>query len=701
MNKSGGIGMFFKKQQKGLKLKHKIMIAMVSCSLFIAAVIGFISITKSEDVLEDYAYEHAKLIVENHSKDLNNMIEEIENSVEGLALTTLLMLDDVQSLQTNADYVKNFQEEVRPIARQFAKETEGAMTIYLRFNPAFTEPTSGLFHADVYNDGILDELVPTDFSQYEPGDTKNVGWYYIPIQAKEPTWLDPYLNENIGVEIISYVIPLFKEGVEIGVVGMDINFNRFTEAIAEMKPMPSSYGALLNADEQFLIHPTYTEKDSLADVHTTLAQQVEEVESAAILTEIDGKEEIVSFSKLSNGFNLLLSSPKAEIYKDVDLMKRIIWLIACISIVLSILIAIYLSNKITKPVHNLIRDMKKVQSGDLTIQSDIQIKDEIGEIAMNFNQMTMQLRGMASNINSISSKVIQASSELTLTSEETAASSEEVTASIEEMAMGNSEQARSVQKGAEITRDLSDEAQELAVATDTIRILTDQLLIEQQTGAKVLYHLVETTQKNEQASEHIGMVISRLNDKTGTIVKVLETIQTIADQTNLLALNAAIEAARAGKAGEGFSVVANEIRTLANQSRESTSHIRQIVEDIFEDTRLTFDAMTEVQEATTKQVGVVSDVQQTIGNLSYSIDSINKLINENVQTIHIFTDDAHKLATEIENISGVSEEQAAASTEISVIMQNQVKEIESISTATTELHDLINELQKTVSEFKL
>ena len=693
--------MFIKKRKLGLKLKHKITIAMVSCALFIAAIIGYISITKSEDLLEDYAFDHAKLTVENHSKDFNHMIGKIENSVESLALTTLLLLDDVQLLQTDSDYVKDFQEEIRPIARQFAKETDGAMTVYLRFNPEFSDPTSGLFHADVYNDGILDELVPTDFSQYEPGDVENVGWYYLPTKAKEPIWLDPYTNDNIGVEMISYVIPLFKEGVEIGVVGMDINFNRFTEAIAGMKPMPSSYGTLLNREQAFLIHPLYTEKDSLMDIHTKLAQKVEEEESDVMLTEIDGKEEIVSFSQLSNGFNLLLSSPKAEVYKNVDLLKRIIWIIAGISIIVSILIAVYLSNKITKPVHLLISDMKKVQSGDLTIRSVVRTKDEIGEIATNFNQMTMQLHEMAFNITGVSSKVIQASSKLTLTSEETAASSEEVTASIEEMAKGNHEQAISVHKGAEITRDLSDEAQALAVATDSIQQLTDQILIEQQTGIKVLHNLVEITKKNEAASDHIGRTITSLNDKTGSIVDVLEAIQTIADQTNLLALNAAIEAARAGKAGEGFSVVANEIRTLANQSRKSTSHIRQIVEDIFEDTSLTVKAMNGVKETTTKQVGVVGDVQQSIGNLSVSIDSINKLINENVKTIHLFTDDAHKLATEIENISGVSEEQAATSNDISAIMQNQVKEIEGISISSTQLHDLINELQKTVSEFKL
>ena len=683
------------------KLKHKLMIAMLVCSLFIALLMGTVSIQKSEELLEDYAFDNSKLLVENHSKDLNNMIDNIESSIEGLALTTLLMLDDVESLQTNPDYVKDFQEEIRPIARQFADETEGAMTIYLRFNPKFTEPTSGVFHADVYNDGILDELVPAGFSQYDPDDVENVGWYYTPVKAKEPTWLDPYHNDNIDADVISYVIPLFKEGVEIGVVGMDVNFNLFTDAVAEMKPTQSSYGALLNANQQFLIHPTYSQEHSLADIHARLSGKITDEQSAVLSTVMDGNEEIVSFSHLANGHYLLLSSPKNEVYKSVYLMKQVIWALAGASVVVSILIALYFSNQITKPVNALVRDMKKVQQGDLTIQTDIRSNDEIGEMATNFNQMTTQLHEMASNITAISNSVRSASAELSQTSEETAASAEEVTNSIGEMASSSLDQARSVQQGAEITRHLSGECLELSESTNHIRTMTDQVLFEQHEGVEVLQRLIETTKNNEQATGHIGTVIIRLNDKISSIVKVLETIQAIADRTNLLALNAAIESARAGEVGRGFAVVANEIRSLANQSKESTDHIREIVGNIFEDTNLTVEAMNELQGSTTVQTAVVGNVQQSIQNLSQSIDSINGLITGNVTSVDSLTKEAARMAIEIENISGISEEQAASSSEISTIMQSQMKDIESVSISTAKLHELINDLQNTVTRFKL
>lgn len=685
----------------GLTLTYKLMIAMTSCSLFIALLMGTVSVKKSEELLEDYAFNNAKLLVENNTADLNGLISVIESSVDGLALTTLLMLDDIEALQTNRAYVKDFQEEIRPIARQFAKETEGAMAIYLRFNPKFTEPTSGLFHVDVYNDGILDELVPTDFSQYDPTDLENVGWYYTPVEAKEPTWLDPYHNDNVGVDMISYVIPLFKEGVEVGVVGMDINFDLFTNAIANMKTTASSYGALLNANQDFLIHPTYTADQSLADIHSSLSKKIVDEQSAVVSTVMTGREEILSFAQLSNGHHLLLSAPKDEVYESVYLMKRIIWILAGVGVGVSLFIALFLSNKMTKPIRALVSDMKKVQQGDLTIQTPIVNEDEIGEMATNFNQMTNELHEMATNITKISSRVRNASADLSQISEATTASVQEVTTSIEEMSSSSLEQAQSIQKGAEITRQLSNECDQLAASSNHIRAMTDQVLMEQHKGLNVLQRLIVTTGENEQATMQIGTVISSLKEKITNIVKVLETIQVIADQTNLLALNAAIESARAGEAGKGFAVVANEIRSLANQSKASTHHIREIVGNIFEDTNLTVEAMKNLQLSTTVQTDVVGNVQQSIGNLCGAIDRINELITGNVVSVQSLAGEAVNLAAEIEIISGISEEQAASSTEISTIMQVQMKDSESVYVSTVKLHDLINDLQNTVTRFKL
>ncbi|MFK2827100.1 methyl-accepting chemotaxis protein [Bacillus sp. B190/17] len=680
---------------------HKLMIAMTACSLLIVAIMGTVSVTKSKELLEKYAFEHAKLSVDNHSKSLNVTIEKIQSSVDGLAVTTLAMLDDVEALKTDPAYVASFQEKVRPIADQFSKQTEGAMAFYIRFNPTYTAPTSGLFHADTNNDGTIEQLVPTDFSQYDPSDIEHVGWYYVPMKAKEGTWLDPYNNENINVKMISYVVPLFKDGEEIGVVGMDIRFDLFSDAVANMKTSPHSYGALLNANQQFLIHPTYTQQETLEKVNHGLSEQLKGQGSGVAAVNAGKQEEIVSFSRLANGQYLLLASPKEEVYKNVHFISKLIWIVAIISILISILLSLYLSGQLTKPMRLLVRDMKKVQNGDLTVRTDIIHNDEVGEAAANFNLMTEQLHGMATSIHDVSNKVREASIELSSTSQETAASTEEVTTSVDEIAIGNNEQARFIHNGASITRHLSEEFHGLASTTEHIQNAARQMMNEQQDGILILQNLVTTTEKNEQATGHIETVIHQLNQKTEHIVEVLQTIQTIADQTNLLALNAAIESARAGEAGKGFAVVANEIRSLANQSKEATDHIRQTVQDIYHDTTLTVDAMAQVKETTGEQTNAVTKVHDSIQHLSQSIYEISKQMGQHSDSIMTLNKEVEHLASEIENISAVSEEQAAASSEISTIMHQQAKDVEKVNTSIEQLHQLVNELQNMVKTFKL
>ncbi|PAQ13661.1 hypothetical protein CD798_14770 [Bacillaceae bacterium SAOS 7] len=690
-----------KRHNRGLKMRHKIMIAMIACSLLIATIMGSVSISKSKELLEKYAFEDAQLSVGNDAKELNITIEKIETSVNGLAVTTLELLDDVKAFQTNPAYLSAYQEKVRPIAVKFAEQTEGAMAFYIRFNPTFSPPTSGVFHADSNNDGKIEQLVPTDFSQYDPNDLAHVGWYYIPMKAKKAVWLDPYKNENINVDMISYVVPLIKDGVEIGVVGMDIRFDLFSNAVNEMKTTSQSYGVLLNASQQFLIHPTYKQQDSLVNVNQTLSTYINEKPSGVLSTTMGKEEEIVAFSQLANGHHLLLHSPKAEVYEHVDEMTQLIAMLAVGSILISVLLSIYLSRQLTKPLRLLVSDMKQVQQGDLTIQTKVINQDEIGEMTANFNDMTTQLRDMANSIHEVSHKVRGASTQLAVASQETAATTEEVTTSIEQVAIGSKEQAEFIENGAIITRHLSKAFHELSSTTEAIEASTKQMMSEQKEGMMMLTELVTTNEQNGQATAHIEGVISQLNQKVESIVSILQTIQMIAAQTNLLALNAAIESARAGEAGKGFAVVADEIRSLANQSGEATDRIRHIIQEVQHDTMQTVDAMAGVKETTSEQAQAVSNIQHSINNLSQSIDSIATKMSQHSEAITTLNKDADHLANEIENISSVSEEQAASSSEMSTIMQQQAKEMEKVNMSVEELDELVGELQQLVKVFKL
>lgn len=302
-------------------IRSKIMYAIILCSVTTVFIVGLISIYASNSMLKRYSSDGAQLLAESNAKALNITIGKIETSVNDLSIAVLSMLDDVEQFKSDPTYVKEFQEKIRPIADEYSKNTNGAMGFYVRFNPDFTDPTSGIFHADTEGDGKIEQLTPTDFSQYDPSDLAHVGWYYTPINAGKPVWLDPYRNKNIGIDMISYVVPLFKDGETIGVVGMDINFKVFTETIDGIKPYKNSYGALLNADQHFLIHPELTQMDNLMDVNKDFSEKIKENEAGVTEASLNNEERVISYAKLSNGHTLLIFSAKNDIYRDVAQLR--------------------------------------------------------------------------------------------------------------------------------------------------------------------------------------------------------------------------------------------------------------------------------------------------------------------------------------------------------------------------------------------
>ena len=137
-----------------------------------------------------------------------------------------------------------------------ANNTEGAMAVYVRYNPAFTPPTSGLFWSKTTLDGSFRRLTPTDFSGFSPEDAEHVGWYYIPVKNGQATWMAPYMNENINVKMISYVIPLYQDNQTIGVVGMDIDFAILEDLLSSMRVYQSGYAFLADGAGNRCVYET-------------------------------------------------------------------------------------------------------------------------------------------------------------------------------------------------------------------------------------------------------------------------------------------------------------------------------------------------------------------------------------------------------------------------------------------------------------
>ena len=236
-------------------VRTKLIASILICSLFTSVLIGVIAISNSVRTAGKDAMTMMQLTGQKKTEEINSTIQKIEQSVDTLSEVAMSNFD-YDSFRQSKDYADTYTETVQQAVLDFANHTNGAVTVYLRYNPNYSNPTSGVFAQRQSVDSELQCLTPTDFSMYDESDVEHVGWYYLPVQAKEAIWMSPYMNENINIYMISYVVPLFAEdGTSIGIVGMDIDFSQITGMVEKTKAFSTGYSFLYKPDGSIMYHP--------------------------------------------------------------------------------------------------------------------------------------------------------------------------------------------------------------------------------------------------------------------------------------------------------------------------------------------------------------------------------------------------------------------------------------------------------------
>ena len=185
----------------------------------------------------------------------------------------------MEGLRTDDAYIDAYTQKIQSVAINAANNTEGALAVYLRFNPDFGKPTSGLFWSKTAQNGNFQEFVPTDFSRYSPEDVERVGWYYLPVKKGKAIWMEPYQNQNINVEMISYVVPLYVDNVTVGVVGMDINYDVIREIVGSIRVYSSGYAFLTDKQANIMYHPEFPIGTSISGMGGSLRSVADELQN--------------------------------------------------------------------------------------------------------------------------------------------------------------------------------------------------------------------------------------------------------------------------------------------------------------------------------------------------------------------------------------------------------------------------------------
>ncbi|WP_049922323.1 methyl-accepting chemotaxis protein [Halopiger djelfimassiliensis] len=339
--------------------------------------------------------------------------------------------------------------------------------------------------------------------------------------------------------------------------------------------------------------------------------------------------------------------------------------------------------------------------GDLTrrleTDSQSQAMTEIGEA---INQMLTDIEQLVVRIQHVAQEVDDRSSDVTASTEEIEASSGDVAESIEEISAGADTQSRKLETAAEELTELSATIEEVASSSETVAEQSEQAATRGKQGQRAATEAIEEMDRIESKAAATVDEMETLQRDVERIGEIVEVIDDIAEETNLLAINASIEAANAEASGDGFAVVATEVKSLAEETAVATREVEQLVEAVEESTESVADDMFEMQAD-------IEDGRETIDEAAETLESIGDRIDEanaGIQSINEATDEqatsAQEVATMVDDITSVSDRTATEVQNVSAAAEEQTSSIQRIATSTESLSDRAEELQSLVGRFE-
>ena len=385
-------------------------------------------------------------------------------------------------------------------------------------------------------------------------------------------------------------------------------------------------------------------------------------------------------------------------------VRKSIILMALLLMAISIPIAAIFSSSLSKPINDVLKNLNAIKQGDFTKSlrtRTINRQDEIGALGNGLLEMKNTLVPLLSTINTLSNNVRTNAKTLNTNASNMSDYSQNIVTTTQEITASTTTQANSLIQIVDTMNTFSNSIDKMSSSLSTVNTTSQEIQTISSASATQMKTVTDSIQTFNEQFNDFTKQISEFESHVLAVQEMANVIDNISKQTNLLALNAAIEAARAGEAGKGFSVVAEEIRTLAEQSQDSTQNISHIVSDLSNASRILEANTSSIGQELTNQL---ININQSISSFSNVVDSINIIIPQ-IQVVSNETDVIHDQKTDIiskiDQISSIAQNISAACEEVASACEENNSYIEEISSISTGLNDASYTLKKDLQRFTL
>ncbi|RYL95875.1 methyl-accepting chemotaxis protein [Sporolactobacillus sp. THM7-4] len=377
-----------------------------------------------------------------------------------------------------------------------------------------------------------------------------------------------------------------------------------------------------------------------------------------------------------------------------------IGIIFIVSLLISILLGVLFSRYINKRLKTVAAASESIAQGDLT-RNLPESKDEFGQISASFNKMTEGLRDLISSINDSVNNVAASSQELLASAEQTSSATENITSSLDTFSRGNETQAGKIDDNFAHLNGINNMVHEVSKTSNQITVESKNSAQMADEGKKIVNNAVSQMDHINASVSHAMRDISGLESKSHDIQDILVTLDEITSQTNLLALNAAIEAARAGESGKGFSVVAEEIRKLSEQSSKSASNITDIINQIVAEINTSIQSFRNINNEVKTGVDKVKHTEENFKQLQHESNMIASNISQMNETLTKISESTDEMTDSAKAIDSIVKENADSANEIAASAEEQLASMEEVQSSAASLAKIAEKLQEQTEKFKL
>lgn len=423
---------------------------------------------------------------------------------------------------------------------------------------------------------------------------------------------------------------------------------------------------------------------------------------SSIGVEIDGKDMLsVGASVPVNNWMVVANIPVSELVRDVASIRNVTVIMSIVSAIIAAAIGLLVMWSVGRPLGKLRNLMNEGEKGNLTVRSDIRQRDEIGQVAESFNRMMDQIKALVQQTNRSAEEVLDTAANLTEASRKTATSAKEIAIATEEIAKGATNLAMESERGTEMTSHIGKQVQ--AVIRENEEMGRAAAIVEEsgRRGADYMAAMLEKTGRTEDMTRSMMAKVDKLKESTGSIRKILDVLNNIMKQTNILSLNATIEAARAGAAGKGFMVVADEIRKLADQSRQSIGVVGEIVETIQREIDETVTVLSAANPLFQEQIESVRNANQIFADVQARMNDFVQRLESATAAVARLEEAQAALNLAMTNVSAVAQESSATSEEVASLSSEQQSISEELVRLSNRLESVSRELRESLSRFTI